>query len=121
MTQDMFNFSPDAPFDPEVLSQAKADIRDLGKTMISGKMEEFKLLQESAANGGPSSVHEAFYILMRELNIGIRALAAAVNVKRKFLLRMLEGDVVMSPEVHSAIVNHFKSVAKKQGKSYLFS
>lgn len=120
MTQSDFDFDDNAPFDPDFVKEAKSSILDMGRTMVTGKMEESKLLEESALDGGPSSVGEAIYCLMQELNVGIRALSAKVNVKRKVLMRMLEGEIPLPPEVMTKITNHFKDISLRQGKNLPF-
>ena len=106
--KDLFDIPDNAPVDEEVIKDVKTRLSGLTKDIVQNKIEESKIIQESVANGGPSNSNEAIVNLMDYLNVGIRALAHAVNVPRKKLVNMIEGRTPMPPEVMSAIHDFFK-------------
>lgn len=112
MNKDLFsdlnNLSDAAPVDEKMLKEVKNELKDLTKNIMVGKMEESKILQESIAEGGPGSPNEAIFNLMEYTNTGIRFLAQKTGQKRKILLRMLNGEIPLPPEVMSSIYDVFK-------------
>ena len=104
-----FDIPEDTPVDKEFVKEATSNIKGLGKDIISNKMAETQLIQQSIAEGGPSSPNEAVINLMQYLNVGIRYLAGKVGVRRKMLVRMLEGHTPMPPEVMVKIHEVFKT------------
>lgn len=106
---DLFDLPGNAPVDRALIKEAREKISGIGTTLMRGKMEEANLIRESVSNGGPASPNEAIINLMQYLNVGIRHLAQKTKVKRKLLVRMIEGHVPMPPEVMTKIHEVFKN------------
>lgn len=99
--------SPDQ-MEQALVGSMKSSFGELGKTMIGSKIAEQDILRQSAADGGPASVQHAILNLMEVLNVGVRALAQEVRVKRGKLQKMLNGEIAMPPEVLSSICDSFE-------------
>lgn len=108
MNFEQFDIPADAPVDAAFLKDAKKDLSGITKGLMTGKMEEAKLLSQSAAEGGPSSAGEAFVSLVANLGLGIRQIAKRAGVRRQAVKRMLEGDIAITPEVSDAIYQEAK-------------
>ena len=121
---DLFPELPDnAEVDENLVKEAKASVKEMGKSLLIGKMEEAKILQESIKDGGPGSAHEALFSLMNYTNTGFRALAVKAKVSRKKLVRMMEGHTDMDPEVFSKIsdvlLDRYNKLQKKNAQGSL--
>lgn len=89
----------DLPIDDAFVKKTEIELEKVGKDLASNKMKEMHLLQESAANGGPSSPQEAIVVAMDYCGVGIRSLAQYAGVSRTKLKRMIDGQIAMPPEV----------------------
>lgn len=114
MTPDLFDIPENAPVDPQIVKDAVRGIHQFSKDFVQGKMDEIKLVQQSAAEGGPTSPGEGVMACMDLCNMGIRDLANRVKVPRKKLLRMLNGEIPWNAEIGQKIEAVFEKIGLSQ-------
>ncbi len=90
--------------------EVKESLNQLGPVMIGQRIQQDQLLMQSAAAGGPTSVAEAMNILLKRAGIGVRHLARDINVSRKPLQQMLNGEREMSADIISKIYDQIEKV-----------
>ncbi len=96
-------FSQEDAEEKSLVSDMKNSFRELGKEVLTSRIEQQTILAQSVQEGGPSSIQEALLHMMSELKIGVRAMSIATNTKRKRLLNMLHGRETMPPEVFDKV------------------
>lgn len=106
----------DAPVDEAFLHETMQQLQELGPELMKAKMQEHRLLQESIANGGPASQAEAIIGMMAMYKIGYREMAAAIKVKRKIFLGMVEGRLEFPIDVASQCHQVIMAKADKERK-----
>lgn len=109
-TIDPFDIHPDAPVDMELVNEAQTKLSQLSQDMVSNKMAEAKLFQDSMADGGPSSTLEAVLCMMDYTKIGVRQLAAKTGMRRKHLQQILRGEVQLDASVLSKLEVVFRQL-----------
>lgn len=95
--------TPTSLSDNNVMEYFNNELGSLGPLLISGKLEQQAILEQSAMDGGPTNVSDAFVHLMDYLKIGYRELARQTGRPRKKLQDMIEGKKPMPPEVVSEL------------------
>lgn len=86
-----------------IVKEINAGFANMGSELISSKIKERELLEESAAAGGPSSAFEAVLNILDVCKIGVRELAVKSNTKRLKVKAMLEGRADIPPEMIALI------------------
>jgi len=98
------------PIDEAFVEEANQKLSQLSKDMVSNKMAEAKLLQESMADGGPGSMNEALSVLIKHCGLTVRSLAVRAGISRKKIQRMIDGEVGISLEDNDKMEQVFRSI-----------
>lgn len=96
-------FTQEDTEEQSLVSDMRESFQQLGKEVITSKVQQQTVLAQSVQEGGPASIQEALLHLMTELKIGMRAMSIATGTKRKRLLNMLHGRETMPPEVFDKV------------------
>lgn len=96
---DPFKLTENEDADEAALADMESKLDELAGDISKNTLAQQELFRQSVAAGGPGSSLEAYRIMMDHKKIGIRALARRVNISRKKLQQMLNGDIPLTPEV----------------------
>lgn len=96
-------FNQEDAEEQSLVSDMRESFQQLGKEVLTSRIQQQTILAQSVQEGGPSSIQEALLHMMCELKIGVRAMSIATNTKRKRLLNMLHGRETMPPEVFDKV------------------
>lgn len=86
-----------------ILQDIQSDMSEVTSEMMASKMEQAKLFQQAALEGGPTNQMSAIGHLMTYTKLGVRRLAVMTQIRRKVLQRMLDGEKEMSADDFSKI------------------
>jgi hypothetical protein len=92
----------------ELLSDIKQGMSSLGQDMITNKMAEHAVLEQSLAEGAFGSVLEAFLYRIKKYNMGVRYLSQETGIRRKVLKQMLDGEIGLTQDAMVKLIAAFE-------------
>jgi hypothetical protein len=94
----------------EIIGDVNTAFRELSTDIITSKIKQRQLLNESIADGGPSNVSEALVIAMDICKVGWRRLSVETGIKKPLLRDMFQGKVDIPAEALAKIHGVFAKI-----------